>query len=444
MAGVDKNNSPEATAMSIGQHLSELRNRLIICVLALAGAVAISWVFKDPLMRLLVRPHVMTMRKLGLPEALRFIRYQEKFYSYMKVSVVAAIFIALPIILYQMWYFISAGLYPTERRWVRLFGPMSGLLFVAGALFGFLVLIPTGLRFLITIGSGTFEPMITMGDYLKLFMLLTLMLGLVFELPLVMMFLVKIGVLDADAFIRGRRYAILGAFVVGAVLTPPDPFTQLMMALPMMGLYEVGIVAAHPSRRNLARLGVLVLCVAMVAGALYGYARWRATHVGEVVASVEGGVYAYPSSAEPVEALAGQAIATGARIITRNDGPLHFRLGKNAHVKLNRETEVLIASRRDLRLERGELWIKSTDTDSQVRLVTPDVELTMGEAEATVRAENPGTVVTVRVGEAVFRFERNEGRILAGRQKRFLIGGEKVEEDEGFEWLRQKEETIAH
>lgn len=167
------------------------------------------------------------------------------FLTAIKLSLVAALFLAAPLLVWELWKFVSRALYPHERRWVRLFGPLSYGAFLTGFTFGYLILIPIGLRFLASYAPA--EVAVTqysVQGYMSLMITLSLVCGVIFELPLAMAFLALIGVMSADGFRRWRKYFVLAGFVVAGILTPPDPFTQTLMAIPLLGLYEVGILLA--------------------------------------------------------------------------------------------------------------------------------------------------------------------------------------------------------
>ena len=187
-------------------------------------------------------PFVDTLAKV--PDArLMDYKYQGPFLSYLKLSFICALFLASPMVAHQMWGFIAVGLFPHEKKHINLFAPLSLLCFALGGIFGYFVLIPVGLYFLSTYAppemmAGTFA----LGEYLSLFMTLTVVVGLVFELPLIMSFLTLIGVMNAERYRKYRRYWWFAAVVIGALLTPPDPATQMLLAIPMVGLYEVGIL----------------------------------------------------------------------------------------------------------------------------------------------------------------------------------------------------------
>lgn len=179
----------------------------------------------------------------GTPPKIWVISYIESFATYLKVALIFGIFIALPGILYESWKFIGAGLYPHEQKYVVVFLPFSLLLFGVGILFGYLIMIPVGLEFLAAWGPVEVDLNFTLGSYVGLFLTLSLILGLVFQTPLLMLFFAKIGVVNVQMFRRKRRIAVFVGVVLAVILTPPDPFSWSLMAVPMLLLYELGIIA---------------------------------------------------------------------------------------------------------------------------------------------------------------------------------------------------------
>lgn len=168
-------------------------------------------------------------------------RYQEGFMSYFKVVLIFALFFALPLILYEIWKFVGAGLYEHEQKYVLIFLPFSIALFVSGNLFGFFWMVPFGLEFLASWGASYSELLFSLGSYIGLFFTLTILLGLVFQTPLVMIFLYQIGVVTPAGFAAVRKYTLLAAVIFSTIVTPPDPLSWAMMAGPIMVLYELGI-----------------------------------------------------------------------------------------------------------------------------------------------------------------------------------------------------------
>lgn len=167
--------------------------------------------------------------------------YLESAMAYLKVSLVFGVFLTLPLLLYELWKFIGAGLYPHEQKYVVTFLPFSIALFVVGILFGYFAMIPVGLKFLAGWGIEDVNLAFTLENYIGLFFTLTLILGLVFQTPLLMIFFAKIGAVDVAMFRKARRLAIFIGVCLSVVLTPPDPFSWALMAVPMILLYELGI-----------------------------------------------------------------------------------------------------------------------------------------------------------------------------------------------------------
>jgi sec-independent protein translocase protein TatC len=167
----------------------------------------------------------------------------DMFMAYLKLAILAGLFVASPLVVREIWGFVAAGLYPHEKKYINLFGPLSFAAFVCGFLFGYLLMIPLGLKFLGTYGAADlFEVQYSINGYLSTFIGLSLVSGAIFELPLVMTFMAAIGFMTPAKYRAFRRYWILVAFIIAAILTPPDGVTQIIMAIPLLGLYELGIV----------------------------------------------------------------------------------------------------------------------------------------------------------------------------------------------------------
>jgi sec-independent protein translocase protein TatC len=204
-------------------------------------------------MRLLRWPYVkaVEMARRTHPEVAfneRFLDFgpSHTFLTYLKVALLAGAVIAAPAMLYQMWRFVAAGLYRHERRFILTYAPVSFLLFALGMAFGYAVLLRYGLYFLMTYGDPSLtEHSYHIGSYVNLVLLLTFVSGVIFQLPVLMAFFSRIGLVDPAVYRRWRRHAIVLIFVVAAFLTPPDVFTQILMAIPLLVLYEAGILAAR-------------------------------------------------------------------------------------------------------------------------------------------------------------------------------------------------------
>ncbi len=223
-------------------HLEELRSRLIKCSIAVGIGFAISYGFKEILFEILVRPLVTVMAEgdhlifTGLPEA---------FFTYLKVALLAGLMLASPVILYQFWLFVAPGLYKKERRMLGPVVLLSSFFFIAGALFGYFIVFPWGFKFFLGFATESIRPLPSMKEYLSFSAKLLMAFGLVFELPMVLTFLARLGVVSVDFLKKNRKYALLLFFIGAAILTPPDVVTQIMMALPLMAMYELSIIGAR-------------------------------------------------------------------------------------------------------------------------------------------------------------------------------------------------------
>jgi len=219
-------------------HLEELRKRLVICSIAVGIGFSISYVFAKQLFSYLILP----LTKV-LPEDSRliFTNLPEMFIAYIKVALVAGIILAIPIIFYQLWMFLAPALYQKEKKYIIPFVLFSSILFAVGALFGYLVVFPYGFKFFISFATEDIQALPSVKQYFSFAIRLLLAFGLVFEMPIVVLFLTKIGLITPDKMKKFRKFAILGSFILSAILTPPDVATQLMMALPIIILYEISI-----------------------------------------------------------------------------------------------------------------------------------------------------------------------------------------------------------
>jgi len=238
--------------MSFLEHLEELRRRIIHSVLAVAAAFFACWYFAERIFEVMQRPIMQALHRHKLDEKLVYLNPIEPFNMYLKVALVAALFVASPYILYQVWAFISPGLYRHEKRYVLPFMFSTVALFAAGGYFGYHFVYPAALDFLIGYGAQ-FQPMITIGSYTKLFMTVILGMALIFELPIIVFFLALFGIISAGWMWRNFRYSILGIFIIAAIITPTtDILNMCIFAAPMIALYALSIGIAyvvHPTQR---------------------------------------------------------------------------------------------------------------------------------------------------------------------------------------------------
>ncbi len=230
--------------MAITDHLSELRKRLMYAAISWLVAFLGCYAFGERIFEEIAQPV-----RAALPEgsSLVFISATEPFFTVLKVSALAGLVVAFPVIIWQVWMFVAPGLYGHEKRFAIPFVVISSLCFGTGTYFGFALVFPTVFSFLINYGTSVsgVEAMLSMGAYLTLATRLLIAFGLVFELPIVIFFLARMGIVDHIWLAKNRKYALLMAFVVGATLTPPDLISQISIAIPFIVLYEVGIVAAR-------------------------------------------------------------------------------------------------------------------------------------------------------------------------------------------------------
>jgi len=230
--------------MPLTSHLEELRRKLIIAGVSWLVAFLACYTFAEPLFDLIATPV-----RTALPEgtSLVFITATEPFFTYLKIGALAGLLVSMPVIFWQIWSFVAPGLYQHEKRYIFPFVLASTLCFATGAFFGYQYVFPMAFKVLIEFGtgSGDINAMLSMGSYLSLSGKLLLAFGLVFELPVVIFFLARMGIVDHKMLARNRKFALLAAFLTGAMLTPPDVFSQTALAVPFIVLYEIGIIVAR-------------------------------------------------------------------------------------------------------------------------------------------------------------------------------------------------------
>lgn len=229
--------------MPLTAHLEELRSRLIKSAAVIAAAFVVCYAMADPIISLLTLP----LLRLQSPElTLIGTGVAEAFFAKLKVSLAGAIVLSLPAVLWQLWQFVAPGLYANEKRYAKGFVCFGTLCFVLGAWFCYAVIFDVGYAFFIDqYREFDIRPAIRISEYLSFSAKLMLAFGVVFELPVAGFFLARIGVLDHRLMIAHFRYALLLIFVLAAVLTPPDVISQILLALPLLGLYGVTIVIVY-------------------------------------------------------------------------------------------------------------------------------------------------------------------------------------------------------
>ena len=224
--------------LSLVQHLSEFRDRLMVACIAIAITTAISFLFTTDIIKLLLVPAGVSKLVALSPT--------ENFTTYFRVALFSGFALAMPVILYEIYAYIDPALHPSERRFALTAGPFVLLLFVGGMLFCYLVLLPNALRFLLNFGSEVIDNQLRASEYLSFVTLFIVGMGVVFEMPVLIFALIRIGVVQRSWLTSKRRYIFLLSFVVAAVLTPtPDPFNQSLVAIPIYLLFELGLLLAR-------------------------------------------------------------------------------------------------------------------------------------------------------------------------------------------------------
>jgi len=229
----------EEGRMSFLEHLEELRSRLIRAAIAIGIGFGVCVAFGERVFSIFAAPITKLLPKNS---SLVFTSLPDPFFVYLKVAFITGIFLALPYVLYQVWLFVRPGLLEKEKKLAVPFIVVSTLLFYLGAVFAYFIVFPAAFQFFLSYETAELKPMISIKDYVSLVMLLMLAFGVVFETPIVIVVLGLLGVVDSSLLKKGRRYFIVLAFIIAAILTPtPDVINQTLMAIPLIIFYELGI-----------------------------------------------------------------------------------------------------------------------------------------------------------------------------------------------------------
>lgn len=232
----------ELPRMTFLDHLEELRKRLLVSFVAVAVAFLACWAFAEPIFARLQEP---LTRFLPPGDKLAYTRLTAPFFLYMKVAFFAGLFVAAPVVLLQLWLFIAPGLYRKERRLAAPFIIFGSLFFILGGYFGYRFLLPATCSFFVETGKQ-FKQMVTVDDYFSFASVIILATGLVFETPILIFFLARLGIVTPAFLIQKFKYAVVLSFVVSAIVTPtPDMVTQAALAVPMILLYLIGVGVAY-------------------------------------------------------------------------------------------------------------------------------------------------------------------------------------------------------
>ena len=246
----------EEGAVPLRSHLVELRKRLTYAAISVLVTTAVAFVFHEQVLILLMEP---AQQFVDIPNGKPIYTELTEFISVAaKTSLLVGLFVSLPFVLYQIVMFVAPGLKPKERKYLYVLMPASLLAFVVGAAFGYRVLFPPMVNFLLNFGSDVATPLISIRSYINLMLTLLFWMGLIFEIPVVTFFLAKIGLVTPEMLARNRRYAIVAAFILGAVITPTfDPINQAFVAIPIIVLYEASVWLAKLAVRGRRRSAAL-------------------------------------------------------------------------------------------------------------------------------------------------------------------------------------------
>jgi len=239
--------------MGFLDHLEELRKRIVYSIVAVAVGSGVSWIYREKIYAVMQKPIMDALREHKLAEKLVYLNPIEPFNLYLKIAMLAGLFLTSPFVLYQVWMFISPGLYRREKRYVMPFMFSTITLFTLGGYFGYAIVYPRALKFFVEF-NGQFQPMITIGEYTQLFLSIVLGMGLIFEMPILVFFLAFMGIMSPQFMLKHFRYAILVIFIIAGIVTPtPDVVNMCIFAAPMLGLYALSIgvaYAVHPEQRR--------------------------------------------------------------------------------------------------------------------------------------------------------------------------------------------------
>ncbi len=239
--------------MGFLDHLEELRKRIVYSAIAVAVGAGVCWGYREKIYAVMQKPIMDALRSHHLEEKLVYLNPIDPFNLYLKIAMLAGLFLTSPFVLYQVWMFISPGLYRHEKRYVVPFMVSTIALFTLGGYFGYRIAYPRALDFFVGF-NGQFQPMITVGEYTSLFLGIVLGMGVIFEMPILVFFLAFLGIMTPSFMIKNFRYAILVIFIIAAIVTPtPDIVNMCVFAAPMLGLYAISIGVAwlvHPEQRR--------------------------------------------------------------------------------------------------------------------------------------------------------------------------------------------------
>jgi len=238
----------DPTEAPLTEHLRELRNRLGVSIAIVIIAFGVFFAFHEQVFTALIQP--LKQSQYGAGMQMIYTALPELFFTYVKLSFLCGLFVGFPVILFQLWRFVAPGLYKNERNVLMPFLLMTPILFYAGGLFTYFGVMPIAVDFFLQFQTADIAPMPSVKEYLSFLTKMTFAFGIAFELPVLLLLLAKAGIVTGDQLAKGRRYAVVVIFICAAVLTPPDPVSQLLLAFPMLFLYEISVWGARAMNRK--------------------------------------------------------------------------------------------------------------------------------------------------------------------------------------------------
>ncbi|MFA5292025.1 MAG: twin-arginine translocase subunit TatC [Phycisphaerae bacterium] len=241
------------TEMSLGDHLEELRARVILALLGIAAALAICMFFARFFLSLMAKPYIHALQQVDMEPMLQAISLSEKFMVYMKTGLLFGIVFSSPWVIYQLWQFISAGLYPKERKLVYFIAPVCTVLFITGAAFYLFLIAPIVIKFFVSFDTGIkfVQTQVTLDSYINFMISMTFVFAITFQMPVAIVAANWIGIVSLENLKKVRKYVLLAIFIIAAIVTPPDVISQIALAVPLYILYELAIVFCILTRKKI-------------------------------------------------------------------------------------------------------------------------------------------------------------------------------------------------
>lgn len=419
--------------MSLGQHLDELRKRIIYCIVAVLVASIASWEVRDQVLAVMERPHVLAMSAIGQDATLKYQTYMEPVLVQIKVTLIAALVVTAPFLIYQFWAFLAPGLFPHERRKIGKIFWASAACFVAGISFGYFVFIPTAFHFLLVLAGPGLQPVLMLSSYISLFFMLTFAMGMAFQTPIVVACLIRWNIVKVETLQRHRKAMILVAFIVAGIITPTvDPVSQIITAVPLIVLYDLGALVAAPSRSTVWSFcqftGVIVVLLAAVVAYVH---LWPVAHATALTGQAQlAGKEVQAGQTVPLRR--GALCATGEGSVVKVSFESASFLGMltssgpdSAVLYLSGPGRLLVHGGDKVTLLEGDSLVTSPSKDADLLVMAGPAAVTVAEARAEIAVPEPDTArVSTFAGLVKADVAGAEREVKAGHQQTFYQGGE--------------------